>query len=95
MIGVFHHDEGVHGYLTYKLFKHGGYHYDPTYHGHFLYYSTAAAFTLFGDSRLMGSILTATKIRSSAIPCLGCMGEACKRKVDVRLGKNSIYHGVI
>ncbi|MCK4625966.1 MAG: hypothetical protein KAV00_11690, partial [Phycisphaerae bacterium] len=34
---VFHHDEGVHGYLTYKLFKNGAYHYDPTYHGPFLY----------------------------------------------------------
>jgi len=56
---VFHHDEGVHGYLTYKLFKHGDYHYDPTYHGPFLYYSTAAIFTLFGDSNFTARLLPA------------------------------------
>ncbi len=56
---VFHHDEGVHGYLTYKLFKNGDYHYDPTYHGPFLYYSTAAIFTLFGDSNFTARLLPA------------------------------------
>ncbi len=56
---VFHHDEGVHGYLTYKLFKNGDYHYDPTYHGPFLYYSTAAVFTLFGDSNFTARLLPA------------------------------------
>jgi uncharacterized protein (TIGR03663 family) len=56
---VFHHDEGVHGYLTYKLFKNGEYHYDPTYHGPFLYYSTAAVFTLFGDSNFTARLLPA------------------------------------
>lgn len=56
---VFHHDEGVHGYLTYKLFKHGNYHYDPTYHGPFLYYTTAAIFHLFGDSNFTARLLPA------------------------------------
>ncbi|RZN36892.1 MAG: TIGR03663 family protein, partial [Methanosarcinales archaeon] len=56
---VFHHDEGVHGYLTYKLFKDGAYHYDPTYHGPFLYYTTAAIFYLFGDSNFTARLLPA------------------------------------
>ncbi|HDJ37643.1 MAG TPA: TIGR03663 family protein [Methanosarcinales archaeon] len=56
---VFHHDEGVHGYLTYKLLKNGAYHYDPTYHGPFLYYTTAAAFKLFGDSNFTARMLPA------------------------------------
>ncbi len=56
---VFHHDEGVHGYLTYKLFKNGDYHYDPTYHGPFLYYSAGAVFTLFGDSNFTARLLPA------------------------------------
>ncbi|MEA1907362.1 MAG: TIGR03663 family protein [Euryarchaeota archaeon] len=56
---VFHHDEGVHGYLTYKLFKDGAYHYDPTYHGPFLYYTTAAIFHLFGDSNFTARLLPA------------------------------------
>ncbi|MEA1944082.1 MAG: TIGR03663 family protein [Euryarchaeota archaeon] len=56
---VFHHDEGVHGYLTYKLLKNGAYHYNPTYHGPFLYYSTAAIFKLFGDSNFTARLLPA------------------------------------
>ena len=56
---VFHHDEGVHGYLTYKLFKYGNYHYDPTYHGPFLYYTTALTFHLFGDSNFTARLLPA------------------------------------
>jgi uncharacterized protein (TIGR03663 family) len=56
---VFHHDEGVHGYLTYKLFKNGAYHYDPTYHGPFLYYTTTAIFHLFGDSNFTARLLPA------------------------------------
>lgn len=56
---VFHHDEGVHGYLSYKLLKDGAYHYDPTYHGPFLYYTTAAIFKLFGDSNFTARLLPA------------------------------------
>ncbi|MEA1863665.1 MAG: TIGR03663 family protein [Euryarchaeota archaeon] len=56
---VFHHDEGVHGYLTYKLMKSGSYHYDPTYHGPFIYYTTAAIFKLFGDSDVTARLLPA------------------------------------
>ncbi|RLI75593.1 TIGR03663 family protein [Archaeoglobales archaeon] len=44
------HDEGIHAYLSYKLLKYGSYRYDPTYHGPFLYFATAALFYLFGDS---------------------------------------------
>lgn len=56
---VFHHDEGVHAYLSYKLLKHGTYHYDPTYHGPFLYYTSAAIFKLFGDSNFTARLLPA------------------------------------
>jgi uncharacterized protein (TIGR03663 family) len=56
---LYHHDEAVHGWFSYRLFQEGAYEYDPSYHGPFLYYATAGMFTLFGDSDLVGRILPA------------------------------------
>ncbi len=56
---LFHHDEAVHGWFSYRLLKEGVYTYDPSYHGPFLYYVTSAMFALFGDSDLLGRILPA------------------------------------
>ena len=45
---VFHHDESVHASFTLKLLENGEYTYDPSYHGPFLFHSTAAVFHFLG-----------------------------------------------
>jgi uncharacterized protein (TIGR03663 family) len=56
---LFHHDEAIHAWFSYRLLTEGIYTYDPMYHGPFLYYVTAGMFSLFGDSDLVGRILPA------------------------------------
>jgi len=46
----FHHDEAIHAKSAWDLAESGIYRYDPTYHGPLLYYLTAGAFLVFGDS---------------------------------------------
>jgi uncharacterized protein (TIGR03663 family) len=46
----FHHDEAIHAQAAYGLITSGTYRYDPTYHGPLLYYLTAGAFAIAGDS---------------------------------------------
>ena len=47
---TFHSDEAVHARLSYDLFAHGYYRYDPTYHGPLLYFLTASIYGVLGDS---------------------------------------------
>lgn len=56
---LFHHDEAVHAWFSYKLLTQGTYSYDPVYHGPLLYYTTASMFALFGDSDLVARIVPA------------------------------------
>ncbi|WFN34595.1 TIGR03663 family protein [Methanogenium sp. S4BF] len=56
---LFHHDEAVHAWFSFKLLTEGTYVYDPVYHGPLLYYITAGMFALFGDSDLIGRIVPA------------------------------------
>ncbi|MBT8507006.1 glycosyl transferase [Methanomicrobiaceae archaeon CYW5] len=56
---LFHHDEAIHAWFSYRLLTEGTYTYDPVYHGPFLYYATAGMFALFGDSDLIGRVLPA------------------------------------
>lgn len=56
---LFHHDEAIHAWFSYKLLTEGTYIYDPMYHGPFLYYTTAGIFSLLGDSDLVGRIIPA------------------------------------
>ncbi|MGB4579404.1 MAG: flippase activity-associated protein Agl23, partial [Methanoculleus sp.] len=56
---LFHHDEAIHAWFSYRLLTEGTYSYDPMYHGPFLYYTAAGIFSLFGDSDLVGRILPA------------------------------------
>jgi len=56
---LFHHDEAIHAWFSYRLLTGGGYLYDPVFHGPFLYYTTAAMFRVFGDSDLIGRVLPA------------------------------------
>ncbi|NLA38565.1 MAG: TIGR03663 family protein [Methanomicrobiales archaeon] len=56
---LFHHDEAIHAWFSYRLLTEGIYSYDPMYHGPFLYYTTAGIFSLLGDSDLVGRILPA------------------------------------
>jgi uncharacterized protein (TIGR03663 family) len=45
---VFHHDESVHASFTLKLLQSGQYTYDPSYHGPFLFHTTAVVFHFLG-----------------------------------------------
>jgi len=54
---LFHHDEAIHAWFSYRLLTEGIYQYDPMYHGPFLYYVTAGMFSLFGASDLVGRLL--------------------------------------
>jgi len=56
---LFHHDEAIHAWFSYRLLTEGTYSYDPVYHGPFLYYVTAGMFALFGDSDFVGRVLPA------------------------------------
>ncbi len=56
---LFHHDEAIHAWFSYRLLTEGIYTYDPMYHGPFLYYMTAGIFSLLGDSDLVGRLLPA------------------------------------
>ncbi|MFY9195368.1 MAG: TIGR03663 family protein, partial [Methanoculleus sp.] len=56
---LFHHDEAIHAWFSYRLLTEGTYSYDPMYHGPFLYYTAAGIFSLLGDSDLVGRILPA------------------------------------
>jgi len=47
---VFHIDEAIHAWMSYELWMNGTYIYDPKFHGPFLYYLMAAAFSIFGDT---------------------------------------------
>lgn len=56
-----HHDESIHAWYAYKLFKGDAYRYDPAYHGPFRYHFNALMFFIFGASdfstRLLPAIL--------------------------------------
>lgn len=56
---LFHHDEAIHAWFSYRLLTEGVYTYDPMYHGPFLYYVTAGIFSLLGDSDLVGRLFPA------------------------------------
>ncbi len=56
---LFHHDEAIHAWFSYRLMTEGIYSYEPMYHGPFLYYVTAGMFKLFGDADLIARILPA------------------------------------
>lgn len=58
-VKLFHHDEAIHAWFSYRLLTEGTYSYDPMYHGPFLYYTTAGIFSLLGDCDLVGRILPA------------------------------------
>lgn len=47
---TFHHDEAIHAKLSWDLWRHGSYHYDPTYHGPLLYFAAALTYVVAGAS---------------------------------------------
>lgn len=63
---LFHHDEAVHAWFSWRLLTEGVYQYDPCYHGPVLYYVTGGVFAVLGDSdftaRLVPAILGALLI---------------------------------
>lgn len=54
-----HHDESIHAWYAYKLFKGDSYRYDPAYHGPFRYHLNALMFFVFGVSDYSTRILPA------------------------------------
>ncbi len=54
---LFHHDESIHAWFSYRLLSEGVYQYDPMYHGPLLYYVTAGVFSILGDSDLVGRLV--------------------------------------
>lgn len=56
---LFHHDEAIHSWFSYRLLHEGIWTYDPSYHGPFLYYITAGMFWLFGDGDVAARIVPA------------------------------------
>jgi uncharacterized protein (TIGR03663 family) len=56
---LFHHDEAIHGWFSYRLLHEGIWVYDPSYHGPLLYYITAGMFWLFGDGDVVGRLVPA------------------------------------
>jgi uncharacterized protein (TIGR03663 family) len=55
----FHHDESIHAWLSYRLWTGHSYTYDPIYHGPFLYWTTAAVYSVFGDNDFSARLLPA------------------------------------
>ena len=43
-----HHDESIHAFQSWTLSRGGDWHYEPAYHGPFLYYVNALVYKLFG-----------------------------------------------
>ncbi len=56
---LFHHDEAIHAWFSYRLLTQGIWMYDPSYHGPLIYYITAGMFWLFGSGDLVGRLVPA------------------------------------
>jgi len=54
---LFHHDEAIHGWFSYRLLHEGIWTYDPSYHGPLLYYVTSGMFWLLGDGDVVGRLV--------------------------------------
>ncbi|OPY36457.1 MAG: Dolichyl-phosphate-mannose-protein mannosyltransferase [Methanoregula sp. PtaU1.Bin051] len=54
---LLHHDEAIHAWFSYNLLTTGAWSYDPSYHGPFLYFVTAAMFAVLGASDLVARLL--------------------------------------
>ncbi len=54
---LLHHDEAIHSWFCYELLTKGAWHYDPSYHGPFLYFVTAGMFALIGSSDFAARLL--------------------------------------
>lgn len=69
---LFHHDEAIHSWFSYRLLTQGEYQYDPVFHGPFLYYATAGIFWIFGDSDLIARIIPVV-LGTLIIPLIFCI----------------------
>jgi uncharacterized protein (TIGR03663 family) len=54
-----HHDETIHAFYSWTLYKGQGYLHDPLTHGPFLYYWTAVQYMLFGDTEFTARLAAA------------------------------------
>jgi len=65
----FHHDESIHAWFSYQLWTGHSYTYDPIYHGPFLYWTTAAMYSVFGDNDFTARLLPAVFSSSLIVLC--------------------------
>jgi len=54
---LLHHDEAIHSWFCYQILNNGGWSYDPSYHGPFLYFVTTPMFALLGASDWVARLL--------------------------------------
>jgi uncharacterized protein (TIGR03663 family) len=57
---LLHIDEAIHAWMSYELWVHGTYIYNPAYHGPLLYYIMAVAYSLCGDTNAIIRLVPAT-----------------------------------
>ncbi len=101
-----HHDESLHMYYAWQLFKGNGYEHIPFMHGPFQFYGSAAIFRLFGDSdftarllySLVGSALVGAPFflrnylgRSGAIIAAGLLAISPSLLYFSRFARGDIY----
>ncbi len=55
---AYSHDEAIHTWTSWQLFRGQGYVHDPIYHGPLLYHVTAGIYALFGDNDFTGRLGT-------------------------------------
>jgi uncharacterized protein (TIGR03663 family) len=76
----FHQDEATHAWMSYELARGAGYHYDPVYHGPFLYHLEALVFTLVGTGDLQARLVPAL----AGVVLVGLLCWWLKRHTDSR-----------
>jgi uncharacterized protein (TIGR03663 family) len=54
-----HHDESIHAFQSFVLFRDGTFRYDPAYHGPFLYYANALVYRVLGATDTTARLLPA------------------------------------
>jgi uncharacterized protein (TIGR03663 family) len=106
---AFHHDESLHAYYSWLLFKDGTYEHNPMMHGPFQFFGTAFSFLLFGASdytarilpAFMGTALIGVPFflrrylgRSGALIAAGFIAFSPTLLYFSRFARNDIYIGV-
>ncbi|MGW8161335.1 MAG: flippase activity-associated protein Agl23 [Desulfobulbales bacterium] len=93
-----HHDESIHAWFSYRLWTGHPYTYDPIYHGPFLYWTTAAMYSVFGDSDCTARLLPAVFSAGLIVLCWCCRSLMGKigwivAALFITLSPTFVYYG--